>query len=270
MDKKFLLTLSVVIFSFSFLFQSCVTKRNLVYFSNLPDSTLYREAITNQTEPVIQPNDLLNIKVATLSPDANILFNSGSLPMNNAQTGISQSADVAAVQGYLVDQNGQIDFPVLGKITLGGLTREQARNMIAAEVAKTAKDPIVNIQIVNFKVTVIGEVAKPGMFSIANNKVNVLEALGMAGDMTPYAVRENVLIIHEKDGVRSTERLNLTDKNIFNSPFFYLQQNDIVYVQPENRLKAKQADPSRLQIWSLILSTISVLVVSIYYIAHSK
>lgn len=270
MQIKFWLSSILVLFLISIIFPSCVTNRNLIYFSNLDDSVAYNEAIKNQLDPKIQPNDILTIKVSTLSPDANILFNSGSLPISNEQTGFVQSADNSAVQGYLVDQNGSIEFPVLGRIELAGLTREEARNLIASEVAKTAKDPIVNIQIVNFKVTVIGEVAKPGNFTIANNRVNVLEALGLAGDMTPYAVRENVLVIHESNGRRTINRLNLTDKRVFNSPNFYLQQNDIVYVQPNNRLKAKQADPSRLQIWSLIISSINVLVLSIYYISHSN
>lgn len=252
--------------------QSCAIKRNLVYFSNLPDSTILQQEILSQTPTTIEVGDALSIKVATLNPDANILFNSGSLPMSNQSTGVSSSVSSTAVlsDGYLVDENGNIDFPILGKIKVEGLTKEQAQVMISREVAKTAKDPIVNMRISNFKVTVIGEVAHPGSFPIPNNKITVLEALGLAGDMTPYAVRENVLIIHEKGGKRFYQRLDLTDKDVFKSPFFYLQQNDIVYVQPENKLKVKQANPGRFQIWSLLISSISTLAITIYYLSKSK
>lgn len=269
MDKKHLLTLCVLLFALSFLFPSCATKRNLVYFSNLPDSTIYTQAIANQVEPTIQPNDVLNIRVATLSPDANILFNSGSLPMDNQATGTAQAAPTM-MQGYLVDVDGNVNFPVIGKVKVVGLTREQAQDAIAQEVSKTAKAPIVNVQIMNFKISVIGEVMHPGVFNIPNNRVNVLEALGMAGDMTPYAVREKVLVVHEKNGRRSMEWLDMTDKNVFNNPDFYLQQNDVVYVQPYNKIKERNTDPTRFQVWSIITSSVSVLALVIYYISHSK
>lgn len=282
MDKKHLLTLCVFLFAFSLLFQSCATKRNLVYFSNLPDSTAYSQAIANQVEPTIQPNDILNIRVATLSPDANILFNSGSLPMTNQlvttpSAALSSGAQISSlpqastvVQGYQVDQDGNVNFPIIGKVKVAGLTQSQAQNTIAQEVSKTAKDPIVNVQIMNFKISVIGEVMHPGVFSITNNRVNVLEALGMAGDMTPYGVREKVLVIHEKNGQRSMQWLNMTDKNVFNNPDFYLQQNDVVYVQPDNKLKARNSDPTRFQLWSIIASSISVIALTIYYISKSN
>lgn len=265
----FLCLLAIIFLAF---LQSCATKRNLVYFSNLPDSTILQQRILEKSATTIEVGDALAIKVTTLNPDANILFNSGSLPMNNQSTGVSSGVSTTAVlpDGYVVDENGDIDFPVLGKIKLKGLTKEQAQQLISEKVSITAKNPIINIRILNFKVTVIGEVAKPGSFTIPNNKINVLEALGMAGDMTPYAVRENVLVIHERDGIRSMQRLDLTDKNVFKSNFFYLQQNDIVYVQPENTLKAKQANPGRFQLWSLLISSISTLALTIYYISHSK
>lgn len=262
----------LVLFSIIFILQSCSTNRNLVYFNNLPDSTILKQKILEKNITKIEPGDALAIKVATLNPDANILFNSGSLPMSNESTGVSSGVSQTAVlpDGYVVDENGEIDFPVIGKVKIAGLTKEEAQAFIASEVAKSAKNPIVNIRILNFKVTVIGEVTKPGSFTISNNKINVLEALGLAGDLTPYAVRENILVIHERDGVRSMERLDLTDKNVFNSPFFYLQQNDIVYVQPENRLKTKQADPGRFQLWSLFVSSVSTLALTIYYISKTN
>ncbi|UAY55468.1 polysaccharide biosynthesis/export family protein [Arachidicoccus terrestris] len=222
---------------------------------------MYSEVVKNRIEPRIQPGDALAIKVTTLNPDANILFNSGSLPMNNQSTGISSGVATTAVlpDGYIVDDNGQIDFPILGKISLKGLTMEEAQRTISSEVGKTAKDPITNVRILNFKVTVIGEVTHPGTFSVPNNKINVLEALGLAGDMTPYAIRNNVMVIREQNGKRYVQRINFNDKNTLNSPFYNLQQNDIVYVQPENKLKAQQANQGDFRLWSIILSGLSVL-----------
>lgn len=248
MNKRHLVFLSCTAFIF-ILFSSCA-KRNYVYFSNLPDSVVYKTPITNNIEPEIQAGDALAIKVTTLSPEANVLFNSGSMPLSTSlgsTTGLlsaTNNSPVVENQGYLVDSKGDIEFPVLGKVHVAGLSRSQARDVIAAGVAKTAQDPIVDLRIINFKVTVIGEVARPGTFSVPNGKINVLEALGMAGDLTPLAVRDNVLVIHEKDGVRSTQRINLHDKAILDAPYFNLQQNDIVYVQPDNQLRTRQANNS--------------------------
>ena len=266
MNKKFFYSMLITCSIVALILQSCATKRNLVYFSNLPDSLVFNEQITNSIKPVIQPGDALAIKVTTLNPDANILFNSGSLPMNNQSTGISSSVSNTAVlpDGYIVDDNGNIEFPILGKVNLSGLTKEQARAKIAFEVAKTAKNPIVNIRILNYKITVIGEVTKPGSFTIANNKINVLEALGLAGDMTPFAIRNNVIVLREQNGQRTIAKLNLNDKEILNSPFFNLQQNDIVYVQPENKLKAQQATSGDFRLWSIIVSGLSVLSLIVY------
>jgi len=270
MDKKTLLLSTVLALMVSLLFQSCATKRNLVYFSNLPDSTLYQEAIVNQIQPKIQSGDVLAIKVTTLNPESNILYSNGSVPVSNLNDNSGQSLGAMPtsansysklVDGYMVDNDGNVNFPVLGKIEIAGLTVEEAQQKMTELITKTDKGVIVNISIQNYKVTVIGEVTRPGSFLIANDKVNVLEALGMAGDMTPYAVRDNVLVIREKNGQRTAQRLNLNDKAIFKSSFFYLQQNDVVYVQPENKLKASQADTRYIRLIPIITATISALAI---------
>ena len=271
MNKKFLL-INLAVLVFLLTFSSCATKRNLIYFSNLPDS-VYNSRINNEIEPKIQPGDALSIKITTLNADANILFNSGSLPISNSSplgsnsgssiSGLPSGASSSAtlVDGYIVDKNGEIEYPILGKILLAGLTIEQARQKIALLASQTAKDPIVNISVLNFKITVIGEVEHPGSFNIPNNRVNVMEALGMAGDMTPYAIRNNVLIIRELEGVRSVIKLDLNDKEVLNSPFYNLRQNDIVYVQPENKLKAAQADTRYVRLIPILTAAISALAV---------
>ncbi|WP_300603524.1 polysaccharide biosynthesis/export family protein [Niabella sp.] len=240
-------------FLFVLIVSSCSTNRNLVYFNNLPPGGDTAQ-IVNKMSAKIEKGDVLGITITTLSPEYNQLFSTGTAPQapvsaapvsTTATTaGISNTNADAARNGYLVDENGQVNLPVLGKIDLLGLTRKEAQDKITAEVAKTAKTPIVNIRFLNYKVTVIGEVTRPGSFNVPDERVNVLEALGMAGDLTPYAIRENILVIREKEGTRTMQRINLADKNVFNSPYFYLQQNDVVYVQPENTLKARQADAS--------------------------
>ncbi|SDC96019.1 polysaccharide biosynthesis/export family protein [Niabella drilacis] len=254
---------------------SCSTNRNLVYFSNLPPGGDTAQ-IVNKMSARIEKGDILGITITTLSPEYNQLFNSGAPPQAlvspqgsttaNPITTYNNNSFDAARSGFLVDENGQVNLPVLGKTEVAGLTRKEAQDKITGEVAKTAKTPIVNIKFLNYKVTVIGEVAHPGSFTVPDERVNLLEALGMAGDLTPYAIRENVLVIREKEGTRTMQRINLADKNIFNSPYFYLQQNDVVYVQPENNLKAKQADASNYR-WVPIatagISAIAVILASL-------
>lgn len=235
-------------------FSSC-SKRNLVYFSDLPENTDFKTPIKNYSAPKIQADDILSITVSSLNPESNVLFNNILLPTAsyaNAQV-IASKID----EGYLVDKNGSINFPVIGKINLAGLTKEEATEKMTGLIKEHVKNPIVNLRYLNFKVTVIGEVAKPASFTVPTEKVNVLEALGLAGDMTEFGRRENVLIIREKDGVRSTARINLNNKDVLSSPYFYLQQNDVVYVEPNNKVKnATNAPGNRfLGIWSAIIIT---------------
>jgi len=170
-----------------------------------------------------------------------MLFNNVILPPTNNTSGIIASK---VNEGYLVDKSGYINFPVIGKVMLAGLTKEEAIEKMMNEIKAHVKNPIVNIRFLNFKVTVIGEVNTPSSFQVSSEKINVLEALGLAGDMTQFGNRTNVLIIREKDGLRTTARLNLNNKDVLNSPYFYLQQNDIIYVEPEHRVKVAQTTPS--------------------------
>jgi polysaccharide biosynthesis/export protein len=235
-------------------FSSCA-KRNLVYFSDLPTGSDFKTPVKNYSAPKIQADDILSISVSSLNPESNVLFNNVLLPTAsyaNAQV-IASKID----EGYLVDKNGFINFPVIGKINLAGLSKEEATEKMTGLIKEHVKNPIVNIRFVNFKVTVIGEVTKPATFTVPTEKVNVLEALGLAGDMTAFGRRENVLIIREKDGVRSTARINLNNKDVLSSPYFYLQQNDVVYVEPNNKVKnAANAPGNRfIGLWSALIVT---------------
>ncbi|WP_242693363.1 polysaccharide biosynthesis/export family protein [Sabulibacter ruber] len=210
--------------------------------------------IENTRELIIQPDDLLGITVSSLSPEANELFNNGTLVTPGSASNGSGSR---LSEGYLVDKSGSINFPVLGKVKLAGLTKAQATDKMTLEIKKHVKNPIVNIRFLNFRFTVLGEVNKPDSYTVPTERINILEAIGLAGDLTLYGKRDNVLILREKDGVRSTARLNLAQKNLLESPYFYLQQNDIVYVEP-HKIRASALSETRSDI-SLGLSIISLL-----------
>ncbi len=256
---------ALFLFTACITFISCGTKRNLVYFSDLKDTTTYKAAINNQTDPLIQPDDILSINVSSLNPESNVLFNKGTLiPVapNNKDIGSAAATgnNSSTLEGYMVDRAGMVNFPVIGKIKLGGMRREDAQQKITDNLQSYVKNPIVNIRFLNFKVTVIGEVNKPSTFVIPGERINVLEALGMAGDMTTFGKRENVLVIREKEGIRTMQRINLNNKDVFTSPYFYLQQNDVVYVEPENKEKAAQTSVS-YRLLPILTATISALAI---------
>ena len=164
------------------------------------------------------------------------------------------------VLGYLVDANGYIDFPLLGPIKAAGLTRLQLTDLIKDKLVKgdLLKDPIVTVQFLNFKISVIGEVTRPGSFSITGDRVTLLEALSMAGDLTIYGKRDRVAVIREKDGIRTIQYHDLRSSDIFESPYYYLQQNDIVYVEP-NKAKSGQSGINQNNSVGVWLSAVSVL-----------
>ena len=249
----------ITIFIFTF---SCKPGRDLVYFSNLQDNSDQSVNIANTIDPKIQPDDLLSITVSTLNPESNALFNSGILlPTANNTTNASGTL---IKEGYLVHKNGFVSFPVLGQVKLAGLSKEEATKKMITELKRYIKgEPIVNIRYLNFKVTVIGEVNRPSTLAVPTEKINILEALGMAGDLTLFGKRENILIIREKEGKRTITRINLNDKETLNSPYFYLQQNDVVYVEPDkNKYRASQANTSRIYI-PVIVSVLSVVTIII-------
>ncbi|WP_162417085.1 polysaccharide biosynthesis/export family protein [Cyclobacterium roseum] len=228
-------------------------KRNLVYFSDIESESDFSTEIIDFPEPKIQKGDLLKITVSSLNAESNLLFNAGV--MSSSENGRIMNAAVPINEGYLVDKNGQVNFPVLGMVVLEGLTKEEAIEKMAQRLEEYVKDPIVNVQYLNFKITVIGEVANPNTFTLETDRITILEALGLAGDMTEYGKRENVLVIRDEGGVRKAVRLNLNNREILNSPYFMLHQNDVVYVEPDS-IKAVQASTNQrsLAVLGLLVS----------------
>jgi polysaccharide export outer membrane protein len=248
------------------LFSSC-SKRNLAYISDIQGYEAYTEKISNKTKAIIKPDDLLGISVTSINQSAAAVFNMGGLPAygtsGNTITPIGgeRAADPLQI-GYLVDEDGYIDFPVLNKVHVGGLTKKEAQAHLVECLQRYLKDPTVNLRFLNYRVTVIGEVNRPSTFTIPNDKINIFEALGLAGDMTAFGKRENVLLMREVGGERTVIRLNLNDRNILSSPYFYLQQNDVVYVEPVKTKEKLTNNSARTVSIVASLASLAVVIVS--------
>lgn len=257
--RLLLLSLSCILLTFS----SCVNTKEAVYFNHLQDTEF--ESKLQDLEPVLQPNDLLSISVSSLNPEASEVFNA---PNTSAAQTSAVSGNITQASGYLVDQEGFIQFPYLGNIKAAGLTKKALKDTIVAGLVEKQLlvDPIINIRYLNYKVSVLGEVDNPSVITIPNEKVTILEAVGLAGDMTIYAKRDNVLLVREEGGKKKVIRLDLTTDEIFTSPYYYLKSNDIIYVEPN---KAKIASTSRLTQWMPIMfSALSVAVIVIDRVAR--
>ncbi len=242
--QKFLLFIIVVSVA------SCASRKDLAYVQNAEDWS----GVANEFsfEPTLKIDDLLSIIVSAETPEVTVPFNlpqiQGNYQINNNQGGIKT---------YLIDSKGYIDFPVIGSLKLAGLTRTQAVRKLRESVAEYVINPSINLRILNYKVTVIGEVARPGTFSIESERITLLEALSKAGDLTVYGRRDNILIIREWDGVKSFHRVDITSADFIYSPYFYLTQNDQIVVEPNKaRMNASVIGPNV----PIFISALSILV----------
>lgn len=239
----------------------CTSYKGVPYLQNVGEVELDHKPLYDAK---IMPKDLLTITVNTTDPEAAAPFNLTVQTTMNLQTRSSYSQPTLMM--YLVDNDGMIDFPVLGPLKVGDLTKTEAEELIRQGLKSYLKEvPIVNVRMANYKISVLGEVARPGTFSVSNEKVNIFEALALAGDMTVWGVREDVKLIREDgDGKRQVVSLNMNDADIINSDYYYLQQNDVVYVTP-NKVKARNSDiGSATSLWftagSMLVSVASLLV----------
>lgn len=231
---------------------------NSVYFRNLNDSML-KKAIA-EYEPVFQKGDILYIGVITPNEKSAKLFNMPNFyggSDNVSGTGGAQSG-ATNTQGYLVDERGEITFPMLGRLQAAGLTKASLTENLTKGIKQYVDSAIVSIRLMNYRVTVIGEVMKPGTYSIPNERVTILDAIGLAGDLTLYGRRDIIRVIRTTNGVRETGTLNLNTGDIFNSPYFYLRQNDLVYVEMNDR-KIPNTDQANLRKLSVIIGIVTAL-----------
>jgi polysaccharide export outer membrane protein len=247
-------TKTVILFVALFLFFSCKSKKEIVYYQNIDETNTSQN--TASYEVKIQPDDLLMIIVSAEDPEIAIPFNLTTVAVSSSGRPDLVTGQLTT-QTYLVDKNGDIEFPVLGKLQVGGLTRTEVLQSLKTKIGVYIKNPIINLRITNFKISLQGEVTLPGTYSIVSERVTLIEALSMAKDLTIYGKRDNILIIREINGVKSYNRVDITKADFINSPFYYLTQNDVVYVEPnKTKVNAAAVGPNT----SVIISSISILV----------
>lgn len=263
MTIKRRLILPAILSAVIILMSGCSSTKNVAYFQNSSSANL--EASKFLYDARIMPKDVLTITVSTTDDEAAVPFNM-TVPTPLTQ-GQRSSYSQAMLQSYLVDNDGNIDFPKVGSVHLGGLTKAEAEKLIQDKIKpymNESENPIVTVRMTNYKISVLGEVNRQGMYTVGNEKINILEALALAGDLTIYGVRTNVKLIREDaTGQKTIHVLDLTDANIINSPYYYLQQNDIVYVEP-NKVKAQNSSVgSMTTLWfsatSILISLTSLL-----------
>jgi len=230
----------------------CVSKKKIVYFQN---DSIDQAKVSNSYSTIFKPDDLLQITISSADINAVKPFN---LPAATYSLLSDNVIGQPSQQMYLIDNQGYIEFPVFGRIKVGGLTRIEAIKMFKKKLSPDyVKDPTINIRISNFKVTIIGDVKKPGTYTIPNERITIVEALGLAGDLNISGVRNDVQVTREENGKKIIYNVDLLSKKTYTSPVFYLQQNDFIYVKPNN---AKVQSASYNQNTGLFISIASVLI----------
>lgn len=249
------------------LLTGCST-RDIAYIHDAPrDSS---EVLTGQFTKGIQPNDQLHIYVESATPESAVQFNQET--NRTADFGTARTSGTSSNMGYLVNQDGDIVFPILGRLHVAGMTHRELAAMLEQRLISEGyiTDPVVTVRLLNFKVSILGDVAHPTQLHIDGERVTIFEALSMAGDLTIYGQRKNVTVVREENGIRTIGTLDLSSKEVFNSPYYYLHQNDMVYVEPN---KKKKRDANRdMAILSVVSSVTSIvsLMVTIYYYSYLR
>lgn len=262
--KKILVIFSIFVVSMAF--TGCVMTKQVAYFQNIDSISLSSSKMMSEIH--IKPNDELTILVSSVTPEAAEPFNM-NLSTRMTSTSMSNTTAGRGMYSYIVDKDGYINFPVVGKIKVVGLSRPEAEEYIANQIKPyfaEEEKPVVKVRYTSFRVTVIGEVGSSRVINVDNERLSIIEALAQAGDLSVYGKRPNVLLVRENDeGEKMAIRYNLNDANIFNSPYYYLQQNDIVYVEPQ-KARARSADVSSYTFWTPLSSlalSVATLIISL-------
>jgi len=238
---------------------SCGSTKKTLYFSDLDSTRIKQIPAVEFTEPLIQTDDILSITVQTIDPSA-------SVPVNQtAPSSMGNSApNSAAVNGFLVDKNGNVEVPMLGIIKVSGLTTMEAKELVRARANKYYKNPTIQVRFANFKITVLGEVAKPASYIVPNEKVSVLDAISLAGDLTIYGKRQNIMLIRDYGTWKDVIRLDLGSSSLMSSPYFYLKQNDVLYVEP-NKAKTAANNAPKNQLITIVLAVATLIVTAVRF-----
>ncbi len=248
----------ILIISLSLFLTSCVSKKEITYFQN---DQIDQANVSNSYKTVFKPDDLLQITVSSLDFESVKPFN---LPAVSFVTTTDKAVGTPNQQSYLIDNDGQIDFPIIGKLKIGGLTRQEAITLLKNKLDPDyVKNPTINIRIANYSITVLGDVRRPGTYTIPNERITILEAIGLAGDLNITGKRNTIKVFREINGKKVQFLVDLRSNKIFTSPVYYLQQNDLVYID-QNKSSAQDAAFNRntglfVSIGSIIVSLIAVL-----------
>ena len=240
---------------------SCASPKDVVYYQGIEGIAGNTQAASYEIK--IQPDDLLMIIVSAEDPEIAMPFNLSSVSVQNASN-LNSAMGQQTMQLYLVDAYGSIEFPVLGKLKVSGLSRTEVLQKLQQKIGVYIKNPIINLRIMNFKVSVQGEVNAPGTYTVDSERITLIEALSKARDLTIYGKRNNILVIREIDGVKSYNRVDITNAEFINSPFYYLAQNDVVYVEPnKNKINGAAIGPNTgviISISSLLITLITIII----------
>lgn len=243
----------IVLFVVALLFSSCVSNKRMLYLQNPPETV--ENALKYET--TLQPDDNLLITVTASEPE---LVNDFNLMYLNARSTEMRSTNNDALYTYQIDSRGEISFPVIGKIKLAGLTRIEAEDKIKKLLTAYVADPGVSLRVVNFKVSVLGEVSRPGQQPVNGDRITIFEALSGAGDLTIYGKRKEIMVIREKDNVKTITEVDITNPEIINTPYYYLAHNDVVYVKPNKvRVNSSAIGPNISVAFSVISLIITII-----------
>ncbi len=238
---------------------ACVQYRDLVNFNEGPAFPGDAKEIAADYRLRVQPDDILYIGVHTVPQEL-------AQPYNLVRSGVmgGGGANQNTLLGYLVAPDGSIDMVGIGRLQVGGMTLDEVKALVKERLSDYLKDPIVDVRFLNFRITVLGEVTRPGTFTFPQQRVTIMEALGMAGDITQFGSRDSILVVRENNGQREYGYINLHDRSVFESPYFYLKQNDLIYVEPTKAKLTVTADPARrISPWLGIVSSLTLLVLTL-------
>jgi len=256
MKINFLKKISILSFVVTLLF-SCASNKDILYLQGTPQNA----AVASTYDPVLQPADELMIVISAENPELAVPYNLNSVSI---ETNSGLQSDQSGILTYLISKDGTVDMPMLGSVKLAGLTRMEAIQKINGLLVNHIKNPTVNLRLLNFKVSVIGEVAKPGTLIVQNERVTILEALSFAGDLTIYGKRNSIMVIREVNGVKTINTIDLTSSDLINSPYYFLAQNDVVYVEPnKTKVNSSVIGPNIAVVLSSVSLLIAILAITI-------
>ena len=258
----------LLVFFVTTLLPGCETYKNVAYFKDIPDSSRFTVKTTVYKSLLVQKGDILNVTITTMDPSANIIFGQNIMSsthaspttndFSNGTGGINLNS--GSLPSYLVDKNGEIELPLMGKIPAAGLTIDSIKNIIEEKTSHYYKTPSILVRYSNLKVNVLGEVGRPGTYNLTNERNTILDALALAGDLTIFGKRENVILVRDSSGYAIMNRFSLNNMDLVKKDFFYLKQNDVIYVEP-NKGKAASLDASRDRVYAIASAILSVLII---------